>query len=273
MNKPPRLLHILKLVIMSGFIFSLTYAEESGLDSLKAKRSELLSELQKIDSQIKKATFQKRESSSTNKEELSGLLKVISVADGDTLTVLTSSYDKIKIRFQGIDAPELGQEYGQKAKDDLKAITRASGGQVAIEDLGKDQYGRTLARVYDSKGGNVGLQLVENGSAWHFEKYSDDVKLAQAQIEAKANKRGLWGADVAPISPDEYRAGKKRLSFIKKQETKSEPDGEVDAKRFWINDSSSHKRHNKGCRWYGNTKRGHYSSDPNEGSTCGICGG
>lgn len=42
-------------------------------------------------------------------------------------------------------------------------------------------------------------------------------------------------------------------------------------KTYWIN-SKTMKRHNKSCRWYGNTKSGYYT-DKKVGSACGICGG
>jgi len=41
--------------------------------------------------------------------------RVVSVHDGDTITVLTDGR-QVKVRLHGIDAPELGQAYGQAAK-------------------------------------------------------------------------------------------------------------------------------------------------------------
>ena len=43
--------------------------------------------------------------------------KVIKVADGDTITILTDSKEQVKIRLFGIDAPERKQAFGQKSKD------------------------------------------------------------------------------------------------------------------------------------------------------------
>ena len=45
--------------------------------------------------------------------------KVVSVADGDTLTVVTSDKKMFKIRLQGIDAPENSQPAGKKAQKAL----------------------------------------------------------------------------------------------------------------------------------------------------------
>jgi endonuclease YncB( thermonuclease family) len=43
--------------------------------------------------------------------------KVVSVSDGDTITILDSTNTQHKIRFEHIDAPESKQAYGQKAKE------------------------------------------------------------------------------------------------------------------------------------------------------------
>lgn len=54
----------------------------------------------------------------------------------------------------------------------------------------------------DRKG--VGLALVEAGLAWHFTRYSSDPKLAAAEREARAARRGLW-QDASPMAPWDYR--------------------------------------------------------------------
>ena len=48
--------------------------------------------------------------------------KVIKVADGDTLTLLTDSNKKIRIRLAGIDAPERKQPFGNSAKEILAKL-------------------------------------------------------------------------------------------------------------------------------------------------------
>ena len=45
--------------------------------------------------------------------------KVVSVADGDTVTVLSKNNDQIRIRLYGIDAPESAQAFGAKSKQSL----------------------------------------------------------------------------------------------------------------------------------------------------------
>jgi len=48
--------------------------------------------------------------------------KVISVTDGDTVTVLDSKKRQWKVRLAGIDAPEKAQPYGEKSKKYLAAL-------------------------------------------------------------------------------------------------------------------------------------------------------
>jgi len=45
--------------------------------------------------------------------------RVVGVADGDTITVLDSSNQEHRIRLQGIDAPEKGQAFGTRSKQNL----------------------------------------------------------------------------------------------------------------------------------------------------------
>ena len=48
--------------------------------------------------------------------------KVIHITDGDTITVLNATKKQIKIRLNGIDCPEKGQAYSNKAKQFTKEL-------------------------------------------------------------------------------------------------------------------------------------------------------
>ena len=48
--------------------------------------------------------------------------KVVSVADGDTITVLDADKTQHKIRLNGIDAPEKAQPFGQRSKQSLSDL-------------------------------------------------------------------------------------------------------------------------------------------------------
>jgi|SRR6266850_6761678 len=69
---------------------------------------------------------------------------VVSVLDGDTIEVLHNTHTE-RVRLSGIDCPEKGQAYGQKASQ------------------GYDKYKRTLADVLLPDGTNVNHTLVKDG--------------------------------------------------------------------------------------------------------------
>ena len=133
--------------------------------------------------------------------------KVVGIADGDTYEALLPDKTTIKIRMEGIDAPEKGMPYYRVAKDYLSKL--CFGRDVQITKTTTDRYGRTIARtnVSDQKK-ELGLMMIEAGYAWHFKKYSSDPILAAAELEARKMKRGLW-ADPSPVAPWDYRKEKK----------------------------------------------------------------
>lgn len=142
-------------------------------------------------------------------QDLSG--RVVAIADGDTLTILTESKEQIKIRLAGIDAPEKAQPFSQKAKENLSRLV--FGQSVTIEGHKKDRYGRTVATVLIG-GTDAGLEQVKAGLAWHFKQYqreqsqADRKSYAGAEDQARATRQGLW-QDPSPLAPWEFRAMKR----------------------------------------------------------------
>ena len=140
---------------------------------------------------------------SAQAETLEG--KVVKIADGDTLTLLTPSNQQVKIRLAGIDTPEKKQPFGNKAKQALSNLAFQK--QALVEIAAKDRYGRTIGVVFVD-GLNVNAELVKQGMAWVYRKYTDDERLYVLESEAKQAKRGLW-LDKNPIPPWEWRRGKR----------------------------------------------------------------
>ncbi len=137
--------------------------------------------------------------------------KVVSIADGDTITILTAEKKQIKIRLNGIDAPERGQAFGTKSKEMLSHIIGKS--DVRVETHGEDRYGRTIGDVFvrtpnsaaSDPEANLNFMMVANGYAWHYVRYAPDNKeLADAEKHAREKKLGLW-ADASPIAPWDWR--------------------------------------------------------------------
>ena len=137
-------------------------------------------------------------------DELRG--KVVSIADGDTITVLDADKKQHKVRLTGIDAPEKKQAFGAKSKDRLGELV--AGKDVVVDWTEKDTYGRTLGKVRQGAL-DVNLQMVKDGLAWHYRRYSKSAELSMAEAEAKAGKKGLW-ADPNPVPPWEFRKLKKK---------------------------------------------------------------
>jgi len=132
--------------------------------------------------------------------------RVIGVYSGDTIVVSTSNDKQLKIRLEGIDCPEIDQEYGDSAK--MAMVKLCFKKEVQIEKVGLDTYGRTLAYVYIA---DVCLnkELIRLGMAWHYKQYNADPELAKLEDEAKANKTGLWRQNT-PQSPWDFRRNKKK---------------------------------------------------------------
>jgi micrococcal nuclease len=126
--------------------------------------------------------------------------KCVGVHDGDTISVMKAGR-AVKIRLEGIDCPELGQDFGTRAKQFTSGMV--FGKNVEVKEYSRDIYRRTVARVFVD-GKDVSLELVRAGLAWHFRKYSSDPALAEAEAQARKARIGLWSMP-NPIPPWEYR--------------------------------------------------------------------
>ena len=69
----------------------------------------------------------------------------VRVVDGDTIYILDSNKRQHKTRMQGIDAPERGQLYGKRSREDLASYV--AGENVVIEYDKYDSYGRIVGKV------------------------------------------------------------------------------------------------------------------------------
>jgi micrococcal nuclease len=125
---------------------------------------------------------------------------VVAVQDGDTISVMRDGRAE-RVRVDGIDAPERGQDFGKRAKQLLSNLVFGKIVDVEVRDT--DRYGRTVGRV-TVDGHDAGLDMVRAGLAWHYIRYSNDPLLARAEREARAAHRGLW-VQPAPLAPWEFR--------------------------------------------------------------------
>ncbi len=142
-------------------------------------------------------------------EEYNG--RVVGVSDGDTLTLLVDGKRQVKVRLAEIDAPEGGQPYGNRSKQELSALTFDKEAWVRVQDT--DRYGRTVGRVFVGSV-DVSAEMVRRGAAWVFRKYVKDASLFKLEEEARRDKRGLWSLPESErIPPWEWRRAKRSNHF------------------------------------------------------------
>lgn len=148
-------------------------------------------------------------SSASFAESYSGL--VVSVADGDTVTVLDGANRQHKVRLAGIDAPEKAQAFGKVSRQNLAQLVFKK--QVTIEFEKLDRYRREVGKILVA-GRDINLQQIEAGLAWHYKKYqseqppADRPTYSAAESSAATERRGLW-RDPSPTPPWEFRKSKR----------------------------------------------------------------
>ena len=115
----------------------------------------------------------------------------IKIIDGDTIHL-----NGKKIRFSGIDTPELKQTCkkddeivycGIEAKKLL--INKIGNNKVNCINEGKDQYKRTLAECFVNDL-SLSSYLVKEGYAFAYRKYSK--KFVKDEDYARGNNLGMW---------------------------------------------------------------------------------
>ena len=114
--------------------------------------------------------------------------RVVGVTDGDTLKLLVDGRE-VKVRLAQIDAPEMSQPYGARAKSALSELALGREARVAVIDI--DDYGRTVGEVVVA-GRNVNTELVRRGHAWAYTRYARSADIIAVEDEARAAQRGLW---------------------------------------------------------------------------------
>ena len=115
----------------------------------------------------------------------------LKVVDGDTIHL-----NGEKIRFTGIDTPELKQTCIKKGTKNYCGITakrilidKIGNNTVECISEGKDQYKRILAECFVNNE-SLSSYLVRSGYAFAYRKYSK--KFIIDENYAKANQLGMW---------------------------------------------------------------------------------
>ena len=125
----------------------------------------------------------------------------VKVSDGDTFTCRKNGRN-MQVRLADIDAPESGQAYGNQARKKLNSLIYKK--TVRLTNERQDKYGRVVATVF-SGSLNVNLAMIEQGYAWHYERYSNNAEYAAAMRQARKQKRGLWADKGRIVKPEQWR--------------------------------------------------------------------
>ena len=138
--------------------------------------------------------------------------EVVSIADGDTFTLLTPEKKQIKIRLHGIDCPEKNQDFGTVAKEYLSDLIFEK--TVKVQKVRIDRYRRTIG-IVTIDGEVANEKLLQQGLAWHYKKYDQNPKWAALELEARKAKLKIWSLK-DPVPPWEFRAKKSKAKAVKK---------------------------------------------------------
>jgi endonuclease YncB( thermonuclease family) len=115
--------------------------------------------------------------------------KVVHVYDGDTIKVQLDS-GPIIVRLHSIDTPEHDQPWGPEATTAL--ANRVQGRQVSLDVVAQDSYERLVADVFVGEE-SINAWMVQQGNAWAYRHYLEDVRFCSWEAEARVAGRGLWG--------------------------------------------------------------------------------
>jgi micrococcal nuclease len=114
--------------------------------------------------------------------------RVVRVGDGDTFEVqITGETRPLRIRLQGVDAPESGEVFGRESTTFLRTLL--SNRIVHVNGRDMDRYGRLVARV-TVDGRDASTALIRAGLACHA--YTRDAALAREESQARAAQVGFW---------------------------------------------------------------------------------
>jgi micrococcal nuclease len=138
-------------------------------------------------------------------------LKVTKIIDGDTIWVKDSANNSYKIRFLGIDTPEVTtipkEPYADEATEALKNLIGNKNVSIIYNNKHKyDKYQRVLADVYTTDGLWLNGELVKLGLAnvyiLNYQPIPKIAELIKLENSAITQQKKLWGLlEKQPISP------------------------------------------------------------------------
>jgi endonuclease YncB( thermonuclease family) len=132
------------------------------------------------------------------REEL--VATVTHVFDGDSFVVRLDDGAKVEVRLAGIDAPEKGQPYADKARTALRSLILEQQVRIAVSDT--DKYHRKVAQVYRAADGlHINAELLRRGCAWVYRRVPPDHPFRELERAARDGAVGLWALPEAEREP------------------------------------------------------------------------
>ncbi len=140
-----------------------------------------------------------------------GLYQVLSVEDGDTITVDMNGKEE-RVRFIGVDTPETKdprkpvQCFGRAASSFTKELIGKSDVRLESDPLSsnRDRYDRLLRYIYLPDGRLVQAEIIGQGYGFAYTSFpftkSDEFKAFE--LTARAQNKGLWGS--CTLTPNQY---------------------------------------------------------------------
>ena len=107
------------------------------------------------------------------------------MTDGDSLII-----QKVEIRLFGVDAPEMNHPFGARAKWALFGMCK--GHEILADVHHIDNHGRTVAKCYLPDGRDLSAEMVKQGLALDWPKFSEG---KYRGLETPDARRKLWLAD------------------------------------------------------------------------------
>ena len=118
---------------------------------------------------------------------------VVRIADGDSVEILrTGDRQPLRVRLEGVDAPELGESFSREAQLFLRQLMLDKRVNVSGRDV--DRFGRLVARLLVA-GQDASHALLAAGLA--CQRFANDSVLAAAESQARAGGVGFWAASAA----------------------------------------------------------------------------
>ncbi len=129
-------------------------------------------------------------------------VEVVGISDGDSLRILLDG-EAQPLRLAGIDCPERGQPFGDKARQGTASMAHGRKVQITITD--RDRYGRAVGSVLLPDGKELNAELLRLGLAWWYRSFAPERRDYQRlEKEARKARRGLW-SEKNPSPPWEWR--------------------------------------------------------------------